>query len=55
MSGGDLPPIAPLGTTEAGRGVHVVCSPKAEYLAIITAYLPEADECDAELRIRRRP
>jgi hypothetical protein len=24
-----------------GRAVHVVCSAKAEYLAIITAYLPD--------------
>lgn len=24
-----------------GRAVHVVCSPKDEYLAIITAYLPD--------------
>jgi Domain of unknown function (DUF4258) len=30
-----------LGLGEAGRAVHVVCSPKDEYLAIITAYLPD--------------
>lgn len=28
-----------LGTPE-GRSVHVVCSPKPEYLAVITAYVP---------------
>ena len=30
-----------LGVGEGGRAVHVVCSPKDEYLAIITAYLPD--------------
>ena len=25
-----------------GRPIHVVCSPKDEYLAIITAYLPDS-------------
>ena len=24
-----------------GRAIHVVCSPKDEYLAIITAYIPD--------------
>src|SRR3972149_426562 len=24
-----------------GRAVHVVCSPKADYLAVITAYVPD--------------
>src|SRR5207253_6533550 len=32
------------GLDAAGRAIHVVCSPKNEYLAIITAYLPDADE-----------
>jgi hypothetical protein len=41
------------GTGDAGRKIHVVCSPRDEYLAIITAYVPEADEWDAEFRIRR--
>jgi hypothetical protein len=30
-----------LGFGETGRAVHVVCSPKDQYLAIITAYLPD--------------
>ena len=42
-----------LGTGEAGRKIHVVCAPRGEYLAIITAYLPETDEWDSEFRIRR--
>lgn len=41
------------GTGEAGRTIHVVCTPKPEYLAIITAYVPETDEWDSEFRIRR--
>jgi hypothetical protein len=42
-----------LGTGEAGRKIHVVCAPRREYLAIITAYVPERDEWDSEFRIRR--
>ena len=30
-----------LGFGDGSRAVHVVCSPKDEYLAIITAYLPD--------------
>jgi hypothetical protein len=41
------------GTGDAGRKIHVVCSPRDEYLAIITAYVPEADEWDEEFRVRR--
>ncbi|MGO4880962.1 MAG: hypothetical protein ACLP59_09090 [Bryobacteraceae bacterium] len=41
------------GTGAAGRKIHVVCSPRDAYLAIITAYVPEADEWDAEFRTRR--
>ena len=35
------------------RSVHVVCAPKEDYLAIITAYIPSADEWEADLRTRR--
>ena len=38
---------------EAGRKIHVVCAPRREYLAIITAYVPEIAEWDPEFRIRR--
>jgi hypothetical protein len=34
------------------RPVHVVCSPKAGYLAIITAYLPEPSEWTPDFRRR---
>jgi hypothetical protein len=37
----------------AGRTVHIVCSPKDEYLAIITAYIPDPTEWDETGRKRR--
>ena len=37
-----------------GRAVHVVCSPKADYLAVITAYLPEPAQWSPDFRERRR-
>jgi hypothetical protein len=41
-----------LGFGEDRRAIHVVCSPKVEYLAIITAYLPDKDEWSENLRMR---
>ena len=41
-----------LGIDTAGRAIHVVCSPKNEYLAIITAYLPDEDFWSDDLRSR---
>lgn len=41
-----------LGFGEASRGVHVVCSPKDEYLAIITAYLPDPTQWSEDFRWR---
>ena len=38
---------------EARRAVHVVCSPKDEYLAIITAYLPDPAQWSEDFRRRR--
>ena len=35
------------------RVVHVVCAPKAEYLAIITAYLPASDQWSSDFKSRR--
>ena len=43
-----------LGAGADARKIHVVCAPRTSYLAIITAYLPDAGEWDAELRVRRR-
>ncbi len=42
-----------LGFGDTGRAIHVVCSPKAEYLAVITAYLPDTDQWSADYRRRR--
>jgi len=43
-----------VGQTSQGRTIHVVCSPKEEYLAIITAYIPDAAEWDETGRQRRK-
>ncbi len=37
-----------------GRPIHVVCSPKPEFLAIITAYTPEPSEWDASFQARKK-
>jgi hypothetical protein len=42
-----------LGLGETNRAVHVVCSPKDEYLAIITAYLPDPTQWSEDFRRRR--
>lgn len=42
-----------LGAGEANRTLHVVCSPKDDYLAIITAYVPDPDQWSADYRRRR--
>ena len=43
-----------LGRDAEGRAIHVVCSPKPGFLAIITAYTPDPSEWDAEFRVRRK-
>jgi len=35
------------------RPIHVVCSPRPDYLAIITAYLPSDKEWESNFRKRR--
>ncbi len=35
------------------RAIHVVCSPKAEYLAIITAYIPATSQWSSDYKVRR--
>lgn len=37
-----------------GRPVHVICSPKGEYLGIITAYIPSSDKWKEDFKTRRR-
>jgi hypothetical protein len=41
-----------LGRGDDGRLIHVVCAPKADYLAIITAYLPDSSQWSADFRSR---
>jgi hypothetical protein len=43
-----------LGWGEGGRPVHVVCAPKSDYLAIITAYLPSPDQWEEDWQTRRK-
>ena len=43
-----------LGFDAEGRPIHVVCSPKSEFLAIITAYTPEPTEWDSSFKVRRK-
>jgi hypothetical protein len=35
------------------RAVHIVCAPKDEYLAIITAYIPSLEKWEAGFKTRR--
>jgi Domain of unknown function (DUF4258) len=42
-----------LGFGDNNRAVHVVCSPKDEYLAIITAYLPDSVQWSEDFRRRQ--
>jgi hypothetical protein len=35
------------------RIIHVVCAPKSEYLAIITAYLPSPDQWSSDFKTRK--
>ena len=44
-----------LGKGTGGRTVHVLCAPKDDYLAIITAYLPSEEEWRDDLRVRKKP
>ncbi len=38
---------------EGGRPIHVVCSPKTEYLAVITAYIPSEQEWEDNFKKRK--
>jgi hypothetical protein len=43
-----------LGRGIGGAPIHVVCSPKDDYLAIITAYYPGLDRWDGSLQKRKK-
>ncbi len=42
-----------LGYREGRRPVHIVCSPKDDYLAIITAYVPDNELWSSDFKERR--
>lgn len=42
-----------LGSGSNARPVHVVCSPKDDYLAVITAYIPDPAQWSEDFRRRR--
>lgn len=44
-----------LGFDDTGRPIHVVCSPKEDFLAVITAYLPDPHEWTDDFKTRRNP
>jgi hypothetical protein len=39
--------------TVQNRTIHVVCAPKAEYLAVITVYLPAVDQWTTNFKVRK--
>ena len=43
-----------LGHGQGGRPLHVLCSPKEDYLAIITAYLPVRHEWSDDFKEREK-
>jgi len=43
-----------LGKGEDGRPIHVVCTPKEDYLAIITTYLPSPEQWTGNFRKRKK-
>jgi len=42
-----------LGYSESGRPIHVVCATKADYLGIITAYVPALNKWTADFKVRK--
>jgi hypothetical protein len=43
-----------LGHGDSDRAIHVVCAPKDDYLAIITAYVPDKKDWEDDFRLRRK-
>ena len=43
-----------LGYGNKNRAIHIICSPKTDYLAIITAYLPNQALWEDNYKIRRK-
>jgi hypothetical protein len=40
------------GSGDADRPIHVACSPKINFLAIITAYIPDENEWSSDFKTR---
>lgn len=43
-----------LGFGSNDRPIHLVCSPKDDYLAIVTAYIPEPDKWTSNFSVRAK-
>jgi hypothetical protein len=43
-----------IGYGNDGCPIHVVCSPKEDYLAIITAYIPDREQWENDFKTRRK-
>lgn len=43
-----------LGQGYENRPLHVVCAPKPDYLAVITAYLPNSNQWERDWRTRKK-
>jgi len=43
-----------LGHGEDDRPIHVVCSPKEVYLAVVTVYVPDENEWTDDFRVRTK-
>lgn len=43
-----------LGWGERDRPLHMVCAPKADYLAVITTYLPNPGQWEQDWRTRKK-
>lgn len=43
-----------LGQGKEGRPIHVVCAPKTDYLAVITAYLPSSNQWERDWQTRKK-
>lgn len=48
------PSVLLLGRGTGGRAIHVVASPKEEYAAVITAYVPDPTMWSEDMKTRRR-
>jgi hypothetical protein len=42
------------GRGDGGRPIHLVCAPKRDFLAVITAYVPDSDEWSKDFTVRSK-